>query len=834
MDTLIGTSIGGYRLIQSIGSGGMGTVYLAEDVTIGQQVAIKIIRTDSADIPDASAAARALERFKQEARAVASLDHLHILPLYRYGEEQTNNGQRAYMVMQYRPEGSLWDWLRHRAGFSSGQTQTRPGVRLLPPTPANAWPLSLTEAGEYLQQAASALQYAHERGIIHRDIKPANFLLRVDDGRTIHLLLSDFGLAKFFAASSATSSILGTPTYMAPEQFEGIAGPATDQYALAIMIYLFLAGHPPFEGEPLRLMHQHLMQEPPPIRVFVPTLPQGIEPVLAKALAKKPADRYPSIAEFAHAFQLAKSQQSRTYIPPFAVPTAQQTPDNAPTVAQPQPSWTYAQAPAPTSTPDNAPTVAQPSLTYSPPSPFAQTTTPDNAPTVAQLSFTPNRAAGIPPAFVSDDNAPTVAQPPLPTNVAPDNAPTVAQPFVSPLQPNAAFASMAPSTSSPAPASIRPSANTQTPSSPSVFAARQRPSVQPPSPPVPPARSKATAPAGSQPQKVSRRGALGLLIGGVAIVVVGGVGAFLYLDKPKSTTTTTTTTTGTHTTSATAKPIVLQGHTDTVTSVHWSPDGTQLVSSARDNTVRIWSIANQQTIATYTEHQAPVLIATWSSDGTLLASGGADQTVRVWTPAGTTQRTFFGLGADVSSVVWESGTALLAGTLGLGDYILSLNNKHIRKGSFNAIIHALALSPDGQFLAIAFGDGEIGIINLRKQDQRIILHKHNGAALSVAWSSDGTLLATGGEDHKAFVLDATTGNTLHVITDHGLVNGVAWDPTGNGRFATACSEGHVRVWNLNANTHSLYNAGGAATSVSWSASGLAAGSQNHNISIWKV
>src|SRR6202043_3088162 len=92
VDTLIGTSIGGYKLIQSIGSGGMGTVYLAEDATIGQQVAIKIIRTDTADISEASSPARTLERFKQEARAIASLDHPHILPLYRYGEEQTNNG----------------------------------------------------------------------------------------------------------------------------------------------------------------------------------------------------------------------------------------------------------------------------------------------------------------------------------------------------------------------------------------------------------------------------------------------------------------------------------------------------------------------------------------------------------------------------------------------------------------------------------------------------------------------------------------------------------------------------------------------------------------------
>ena len=245
MDTLLGTSISGYKLVRLLGSGGMGAVYLAEDPNIGQQVAIKLVRTDTSDFLDVVSSNAAAERFKQEARAVASLDHLNILPLYRYGEEETNNGKRAYIIMQYRPEGSLWDWLRRRAGIPSSQLFiSHPDL----PVMNSSWPLSLVEANEYVQQAASALQYAHERGIIHRDVKPANFLLRIDNGNTVHLLLSDFGLAKLFSSNTATSQILGTPTYMAPEQFNGTAGPESDQYALAVMIYYFLAGCPPFEG----------------------------------------------------------------------------------------------------------------------------------------------------------------------------------------------------------------------------------------------------------------------------------------------------------------------------------------------------------------------------------------------------------------------------------------------------------------------------------------------------------------------------------------------------------------------------------------------------------
>src|SRR5947207_9835154 len=120
VDSLIGTTLGGYKLTRAIGSGGMGTVYLAEDQSVGQQVAIKLVRTDDDDFADAFSRAEAIERFKQEARAIAKLDNLHILPLYRYGEEKVFDSVQAYMVMQYRPEGSLWDWLRKRAGQALG------------------------------------------------------------------------------------------------------------------------------------------------------------------------------------------------------------------------------------------------------------------------------------------------------------------------------------------------------------------------------------------------------------------------------------------------------------------------------------------------------------------------------------------------------------------------------------------------------------------------------------------------------------------------------------------------------------------------------------------
>jgi serine/threonine protein kinase len=155
------------------------------------------------------------------------------------------------------------------------------------------WPLQKEEVTDYINQAAAALQYAHDRGFIHRDVKPENFLLRfdktpTDTGYKAFLLLSDFGLVKFFSNLSGTSQVLGTPTYMAPEQFDGLVRPESDQYALAIMAYCLLAGQPPFIGDPIRLMHQHLTAPPPSIHSFVPTLPTQTKAVLDKALAKKP------------------------------------------------------------------------------------------------------------------------------------------------------------------------------------------------------------------------------------------------------------------------------------------------------------------------------------------------------------------------------------------------------------------------------------------------------------------------------------------------------------------------------------------------------------------
>ncbi|MEO8956981.1 MAG: serine/threonine-protein kinase [Ktedonobacteraceae bacterium] len=741
VDTLIGTSLGGYTLLKFLGSGGMGVVYLAEDPAIGQQVAIKIVRSDETDFSATSSAVQAIERFKQEARAVAHLDHLHILPLYRYGEEETDHGPQAYMVMQYRPEGSLWDWLRRRAGLANSQALA--STPLLPPGLNSEWPLSLDEAGEYLRQAASALQYAHDHGIIHRDIKPANFLLRIEPDNTIHLLLSDFGLAKFFSSNSATSTVLGTPIYMAPEQFDGIAEPASDQYALAVMIYQFLAGRPPFEGDPLQLMHQHMSTTPPPLRSFVPTLPDEIGDVFARALAKDAKDRYPSIIAFAQAFAQGRIAKPYSFVPPFSLPTMGM--DNR----------------------KRRPPVAG-LLPLSNPEPLSTVHIQERQQLSQPLAASPYNAPTVNDAPSNQVNQATV----FPTPITQDAMHTSGQPFLAPIA-----------------------------SSPPLSPPDAVPFLQ---------------------QKVSRRSALGWIVGGVAAIgITGGAGLYFYYRYQLP-----------------AHALhILRGHTNTVTSVNWSPDGTQLASGSRDNTARLWSGASEQSILTYRGHSSTVFTVAWSRAGHLIASGSKDKTVQVWDATGTVHNTFENLGGTVSSLVWlHNGLGLFVGTLNDGVYELILSSGHAIGQGSKTIVRSMALSPNGSYLAVGLESGIIAVTDLRGTHKTNQYYTgHLGPVHALAWSKNSAWLATGSTDKVARIWDVASTQTIHTLPHQGFVTSVAWDPNSLTRLATGCSDKSVNLWDVNSSTRTIYNGHtDVVTTVSWGTNGLASGSADQTIIIWQA
>jgi len=276
-ENLSGKQFGQYELRELLGLGGMGAVYRGYQRSLKREVAIKVLTPQLAQQPDY------ITRFNREAETAATLEHRHIVPIYDYGTHQGT----AYVVMRLLSGGTLTD----RIALHTHQGLSLP---------------SLGEVAQVLGQLAAALDYAHKRGVIHRDIKPSNVMF--DDEGSAYLV--DFGIAKLLYATASmtgTGMILGTPAYMAPEQWraEDLTG-AADQYALGVMVYALVTGRPPFDAPtPHALMYKHLNEPPPPPNTIRPDVPQSVADAIGHALAKAPEDRYPGVLTFARVFEEA-------------------------------------------------------------------------------------------------------------------------------------------------------------------------------------------------------------------------------------------------------------------------------------------------------------------------------------------------------------------------------------------------------------------------------------------------------------------------------------------------------------------------------------------------
>src|SRR5437867_4626744 len=272
-----------YTIEREVGAGGMALVYLARDLRHHRLVAIKVLRPDLA-------ASIGTERFLREIEVAAGLQHPHIVPLYDSGAGVGAAGRSLlYYVMPYVEGESLRERLRREPR------------------------LPLGEATSLALEIAGALAYAHGHGVVHRDIKPENILLSGG-----HALVADFGIARAITAAggetlTATGIAVGTPGYMSPEQAGGkdpIDGRA-DLYALACVLYEMLAGEPPFTGPtPQAVLARHMQERPPSLRVVRPTLPAGVQNAIETALAKVPADRFPTAAQFVAALSASPTAPS--------------------------------------------------------------------------------------------------------------------------------------------------------------------------------------------------------------------------------------------------------------------------------------------------------------------------------------------------------------------------------------------------------------------------------------------------------------------------------------------------------------------------------------------
>jgi Tol biopolymer transport system component/predicted Ser/Thr protein kinase len=292
MSDLIGKTLGAYRILEQIGVGGMATVYKAYQPSMDRDVAVKILPHYLSQ--DAEFA----KRFQREARAIAKLEHAHILPVYDYGEADDT----TYIAMRYVQAGTL------KERIARG-------------------PLCLDEINRLVGQIGSALDHAHRLGVIHRDVKPSNVLID-DQGNTY---LTDFGLARMMESSqqlTASGVGVGTPAYMSPEQGQGVkVDHRSDIYSLGVILYEMITGHVPFEAEtPMGVVLKHITEALPLPRKVTPTVPEGVEKVILKALAKDPAHRFQTAGEMVEALNIvvrkAAAEEALRPAPEAARPAA--------------------------------------------------------------------------------------------------------------------------------------------------------------------------------------------------------------------------------------------------------------------------------------------------------------------------------------------------------------------------------------------------------------------------------------------------------------------------------------------------------------------------------
>ena len=274
----MGESVGFYQVLAQLGQGGMATVFKAHHTVLDRDVALKVLNPAFLEDPNF------LARFRREARAIAGLDHTHIVPVFDFAEHRGI----PFLVMKYIDGETLKSRLwRQRAS---------------PPYVC-----------EIVEAVGSGLAYAHQHGVLHRDIKPSNVLLADEGG----IYLSDFGLARIVADGTSTLSremLIGTPQYISPEQAVGLPDldARTDIYSLGIVLYELVTGQVPFDADtPISIIHDHLYNPPPPPSSLDAEVCQGLEQVILKCLAKKREDRFSTVDEMLEAFREALKEEPR-------------------------------------------------------------------------------------------------------------------------------------------------------------------------------------------------------------------------------------------------------------------------------------------------------------------------------------------------------------------------------------------------------------------------------------------------------------------------------------------------------------------------------------------
>jgi serine/threonine protein kinase len=754
-----GQRIGNYRLRRLLGRGGFAEVYLAEHLYLNTQAAVKLLSTQLAN--------ESIEGFRNEAQMIAGLVHPRIVRVLDFGVEDSV----PYLVMDYAPNGTLRQ--RHPRG-----------ARL---------PLPLVVS--YVQQIAGALQYAHERRLIHRDVKPENML----GGSNDEVLLSDFGIALVAQSSryQHTQNIAGTLAYMAPEQIQAHPRPASDQYALGIVVYEWLGGQRPFQGTMTEIAIKHATAAPPPLRQLTPALPPAAEHVVLTALSKDPHDRFPTVQAFAQALEQASKHFSQSLAPsPAPAPPASGPFPSHPSVSQ-HPSVHPGASTARHASHSGSPAASSYPSAWTP-----ATASPHPGAIPGSATTQPGSSAALPypSAWTPATASPHPGAIPGSTTTRPGSSAALLYP-----------SDWTPATASPHPGSI-PGSTTPAWQTPNQFTHTWQ-SGQPALP--------------AQGRRFSRRVAISALAGGAA--AVGSVVAYTAFigsrNGPSSpqgqsglptTHPGTTPTSPTNTTPATSTPALMtfSDHPKTIWAVSWSPDGKYIASASDDGTSHVWNVANRQRIFSYHSGIQPAQ----SDDGAYSVA---------WLPNSTGIAVGFG-----------DGTAQivnLAARRQIGTYDSTTG------GDLSGHLYAVAISPNSRSIALAgFFSDDVQIFDIGTQRRVRALVGHTDSVWSLAWSHNGRYLASGSADTTARVWDWQSGKQLLIYDKQGDdVRTVSWSPD-DMHIASSGLSGPVYIWTSDTGQTQLTygtQADFEILAVAWSPDGryiASAGGSDASTHVWNA
>jgi len=661
----LGQQLGNYRLIQLLGQGGFAEVYLGRHIHLDTSAAIKVLHT--------SLISDDIERFRNEARTIAHLEHPNIVRVLEFGVEKST----PFLVMSYAPHGTLRR--RHPKGV----------------------PLALATVLSYVKQIAGALQYAHNHRLIHRDVKPENMLL----GSHNEVLLSDFGfvLIARSSLSQATNEMAGTIPYMAPEQLQGRPRPATDQYGLGVVIYEWLTGDRPFQGSALEIATQHMLAPPPPLRERNPAIAPDVEEVVMIALAKEPERRFASVRAFATALEQACPSEvldlanSTTPLDFPAIPSSQRA--VFPPVEFAEPSVSTVATPHVEETlPDSLPSTPMPISSVFPTSNFSARLSRRGiiiglaGLVVVGGGFTwweLARRSSPPPSskaslYIYHGHHGSVGavawSPPVGRRIASGGGDKTVQVWDAVSGGNALIYRGH---------SKDVESVVWSPDGQRIASAGDDKTVQ-------------VWDAVSGNPIHTYRGhsdivwTLAWSPGGKYIASASQDRNVQVWDAASGKTVYT-----------------YRGHAALVYAVAWSPDSKRIASTSDDQTVQVWDAITGDHVFTYQNHSGLVTTAAWSPDGTRIASGGQDKTIQIWdTSSGNELVVCRGHAGQVNAVAWsDDGTHIVSASADRTARVWdasSGNTIFIYRGHSD-IVWDVAWSPVGKRIASSSMDGTVQV-----------------------------------------------------------------------------------------------------------------------------